>query len=43
MEDAKVLPFGAVWDFYCQRTNAPLGAAWLAEVKEYETRVLSRR
>ena len=43
MEDAKVLPFGAVWDFYCQRMNVPLGAAWLAEVKDYETLVLSRR
>jgi len=43
MEDAKVLPFGAVWDYYCEKMGAPVGDAWLAEVKEYERNVLSKR
>jgi len=43
MEEAKGLPFGAVWDFYCQRNNVPVGEAWLAEVKNYERTVLARR
>jgi len=43
MEDAKVLPFGAVWDYYCEKKGAPVGDTWLAEVKKYENEVLSKR
>lgn len=43
MEDAKLLPAGAVWDQYCAQQNAPVGEAWLAEVKQYEKTVLSAR
>ncbi len=42
-EEAKSLPFGAVWDFYCVSQGVPVGEAWLAEVKRYETEVLSKR
>lgn len=42
-EEIKVLPFGAVWDFYCATKNVPVGPAWLAEVKNYEATVLSAR
>src|SRR5450432_1173712 len=42
-EEAKSLPFGAVWDFYCEQKGVPVGDAWLAEVKGYEENVLSRR
>ena len=43
LEEAKTLPFGAVWDAYCQRQNVPVGAAWLDEVKRYEQAVLASR
>jgi len=43
MEDAKVLPVGAVWDYYCAKQGVPVGDAWLAEVKQYEKDVLSKR
>jgi L-rhamnose isomerase len=43
MEEAKTLPFGAVWDYYCLKQNAPVGAAWLERVKLYEKNVLSHR
>ena len=43
MEDAKGLPWGAVWDAYCEQQNVPAGNAWMAEVKDYETKVLSKR
>ena len=43
MEDAKGLPWGAVWDQYCQARNVPAGNDWLAEVKSYESKVLSKR
>jgi L-rhamnose isomerase len=43
LEEHKTLPFGAVWDYYCERSNVPGGSAWLAEVKKYESQVLSKR
>ena len=43
MEDAKLLPAGAVWDYYCARQDVPVGEAWLAEVKNYERTVLAKR
>lgn len=42
-EEAKSLPFGAVWDFYCEQKGVPVGDAWLAEIKSYEKNVLSKR
>ena len=43
LEETKSLPWGAVWDAYCEAQNVPAGGAWLAEVKNYETAVLSKR
>lgn len=43
LEEAKTLPFGAVWDEYCTRQNVPVGVAWLDEVKSYERSVLAGR
>ncbi|GAK51433.1 L-rhamnose isomerase [Candidatus Moduliflexus flocculans] len=43
LEEAKTLPVGAVWDYYCQQQNTPVGAAWLDAVKTYERDVLSKR
>jgi L-rhamnose isomerase len=42
-EEAKTLPFGAIWDFYCETNGVPVGEKWLAEVKHYEKTVLSQR
>ena len=42
-EEAKTLPFGAVWDYYCGTKQVPVGEAWLADVKKYERDVLSKR
>jgi L-rhamnose isomerase len=43
LEELKTLPFGAVWDYYCLRQGAPVGAEWLEVVRAYERDVLSRR
>lgn len=43
MEDAKTLPAGAVWDYYCAQQDVPVGESWLAEVKTYERNVLAKR
>src|SRR5450756_2617772 len=36
LEEAKTLPFGAVWDHYCESSGVPVGDAWLADVRRYE-------
>jgi len=43
MEQAKALPWGAVWDELCRRADVPAGAAWLADVARYERTVLATR
>jgi L-rhamnose isomerase len=43
LEEAKTLPFGAVWDYYCESSGVPVGDAWLADVRRYERDVLSAR
>ena len=42
-EEIKSLPFGAVWDFYCQTKDVPVAESWLPEVKRYEKEILSKR
>jgi L-rhamnose isomerase len=42
-EEAKSLPFGAVWDMFCEREDAPAGARWIEEVHDYERTVILKR
>ena len=43
LEEAKSLPWGAVWDEFCRRHNVPAGAAWLPEAESYmQTTVRAR-
>jgi L-rhamnose isomerase len=42
-EEARGLPFGSVWDWYCESQGVPAGDAWLGEVRAYERSVLARR
>jgi len=42
-EEAKSLPAGAVWDYYCQSKDVPVGYTWLKEAQNYERKVLSAR
>jgi L-rhamnose isomerase len=43
LEEVKTLPFGAVWDRYCESSNVPVGGAWLTEIRSYEDQVLAVR
>jgi L-rhamnose isomerase len=43
LEELKTLPFGAVWDYYCLKSDVPPGEGWLKDVKDYEAKVLSLR
>lgn len=43
MEEAKSLPLGAVWDFYCLKQDVPLGEHWYSEIQSYEKSVQGHR
>ena len=42
-EAAKTLPWGIVWDAYCQQKGIPSDDAFMAEIRNYEKQVLSLR
>jgi len=43
MEEQKSMPWSAVWDHYCEKAGAGVGADWLKTVKQYEAEVLATR
>ncbi|MBQ7312455.1 MAG: L-rhamnose isomerase, partial [Clostridia bacterium] len=43
LEEIKTLPFGAVWNAYCEAQGVSVGDSWIAEMKKYEREVLSAR
>jgi L-rhamnose isomerase len=43
MEQARLLPFGAVWDEFCRRCDTPVESKWLAEVKHHEKTHFGKR
>ncbi len=43
LEEAKGLPWQAVWDAYCDRHNVPVGISFLNEIRRYEVEVLAER
>jgi len=42
-ETLKAMPFGAVWEAFCDRMGVPHDDRWLQEVKAYEAGVLAKR
>ena len=42
-EEVKTLPFGDIWNYYCECCGAPVDGEWFAKVQEYEKNVLSKR
>ncbi len=43
MEEARTLPWTAVWDKFCLDQGVPVGSDWLPVVHDYEKNVLSQR
>jgi len=43
LEEAKHLPVGDVWEYYCASNSVPTGRAWIQEIERYEKTVLSHR
>ena len=43
LEELKTLPFGLVWNAYCDMQGVPAGDSWIPMMKKYEADVLSAR
>lgn len=42
-EEIKTLPFGDIWEHYCETQGVPVNEEWFSEIKKYESEVLSKR
>ncbi|SEF79146.1 L-rhamnose isomerase [Parabacteroides chinchillae] len=42
-EEAKSLPWGAVWDMFCLQNDVPVGESYINEVERYEKEVTGKR
>ncbi len=42
-EEAKSLPWNAVWDMFCARNNVPVGTDFIHEIEAYEAAITGRR
>jgi L-rhamnose isomerase len=42
-EEARSLPFSAVWDHYCESKDVPVGDGWLADIKRHEKEIVLNR
>ena len=43
LEEAKALPWNAVWDMFCMKNNVPVSEEFIPAILEYEKDVLSKR
>jgi len=43
LEEAKSLPWNAVWDMFCMNNQVPVGEDYIAEIQKYEAEVTSKR
>ena len=43
LEEAKGLPWNAVWDYFCLKNDIAVGEAYIPEVQKYEKEITSKR
>lgn len=43
LEEAKSLPWNAVWDYFCLKNNVAAGEDYIPEIQQYEREVTSKR
>ena len=43
LEESKAMPFGSIWDYYCEKMNVPAERDVISTVHEYESNVTSKR
>jgi L-rhamnose isomerase len=42
-EEQKSMPWGSIWDYYCESSGVPVGLGWLERVRAYERDIATRR
>lgn len=42
-EEAKSLPWNAIWDYYCLQNNVPVGENYISGIQQYEREITSKR
>jgi len=43
LEEAKALPWNAIWDYFCMINNVPVGTDFIADIQEYEKEIIFKR
>lgn len=43
LEELKSMPWSAVYNYYCQQQNVPVGDAYINDIQDYENQVTSKR
>jgi len=43
LEEAKSMPWGAIYNYYCAQKNVIVGEAYIADIQQYENDVTSKR
>jgi L-rhamnose isomerase len=43
LEEAKGLPWNAVWDYFCLKNNIPVAEDYITEIQKYEKEITSKR
>jgi L-rhamnose isomerase len=43
LEEAKILPWNAVWDYFCLKNDVAIGEDYISEIQQYEKNVTSKR
>lgn len=43
LEEAKVLPWNAVWDYFCLKNEIPVGEKFIPQIQNYEKEITSKR
>ena len=43
LEEAKSMPWGAVYNYYCAKKGVIVGEAYIADIQQYEKEVTSKR
>ncbi|MDR1593956.1 MAG: L-rhamnose isomerase [Prevotellaceae bacterium] len=43
LEEAKILPWNAVWDYFCLKNDVAVGEDYISEIQQYEKDVTSKR
>jgi L-rhamnose isomerase len=43
LEEAKGLPWNAVWDYFCLKNNIPVAEDYISDIQKYEKEITSKR